>query len=144
MSPPLHTRRHAGLTLIELLVVITVIGILIRVALPSYEQYVLRGHRGQARATLMQAGQWLERAATAQGSYPAAGQIPADLLKVEGARYTVAVATTATSFTLTATPVGRQAADVCGTFRLDQTGARSQIQVAGQPVPRSPDECWAR
>lgn len=139
-----HPGRQTGLTLIELLVVVTVLGVLLKVALPSYEQYVLRGHRGQARATLMQVGQWLERVATAQGTYPAAAQIPADLLKVEGSRYTVTVLTTATTFVLTATPSGRQAADACGTFWLDHTGARSQVQVVGQAVPASADECWSR
>lgn len=139
-----HPGHQTGLTLIELLVVVTVLGVLLKVALPSYEQYVLRGHRGQARATLMQVGQWLERAATAQGTYPAAAQIPADLLKVEGSRYTVTVLTTATTFVLTATPSGRQAADACGTFWLDHTGARSQVQVVGQAVPASADECWSR
>ena len=139
-----HPGHQTGLTLIGLLVVVTVLGVLLKVALPSYEQYVLRGHRGQARATLMQVGQWLERAATAQGTYPAAAQIPADLLKVEGSRYTVTVLTTATTFVLTATPSGRQAADACGTFWLDHTGARSQVQVVGQAVPASADECWSR
>lgn len=144
MTPTLAPDREAGMTLIELLVVLTVLGILLAVALPSYEQYVLRGHRGQARATLMQAGQWLERAATAQGTYPASAQVPVDLLKVEGSRYTVTAVTTATTFTLTAIPSGRQATDGCGTFRLDHTGARTQLQVAGQPPPLSADECWSR
>jgi len=120
------------------------LGVLLQVAMPSYEQYVLRGHRGQARATVLQAGQWLERAATAQGTYPAAAQVPADLLRVEGGRYTVVVATTTTSFTITATPSGRQATDGCGTFQVDHTGARSQLQVVGQPLPLTSDECWSR
>ncbi|MGC4365233.1 pilus assembly FimT family protein [Hydrogenophaga sp. R2] len=42
------------------------------------------------------------------------------------------------------TPSGRQAADACGTFWLDHTGARSQVQVVGQAVPASADECWSR
>ena len=120
---------------LPLTVAAPVLGVLLKVALPSYEQYVLRGHRGQARATLMQVGQWLERAATAQGTYPAAAQIPADLLKVEGSRYTVTVLTTATTFVLTATPSGRQAADACGTFWLDHTGARSQQQRQDPTAP---------
>ncbi len=144
MSPAPELDREAGMTLIELLVVVTVLGVLLRVAMPSYEQYVLRGHRGQARATLLQVGQWLERAATAQGTYPAAAQIPADLLRVEGARYTVTLATTTTSFTLTATPSGRQITDGCGIFQVDHTGARTQLQVAGQAVPLGTEECWSR
>lgn len=137
-------RTARGVSLLELMVVLTIVAILLRVALPTYEQYVLRGHRSQARTTLLQVGQWLERAATAQGTYPTTSQVPADLLKVEGGRYTVTVATTASSFTLTAVPSGRQAVDVCGSFRIDHTGARSQLQVAGQPLPASAEECWSR
>jgi type IV pilus assembly protein PilE len=144
MKAATERSREAGMTLIELLVVVTVLGVLVGLAMPSYEQYVLRGHRGQARATVLQAGQWLERAATAQGTYPAAAQVPADLLRVEGGRYTVVVATTTTSFTITATPSGRQATDGCGTFQVDHTGARSQLQVVGQPLPLTSDECWSR
>lgn len=144
MRPSDRRGASQGVTLIELLVVLTVLAILLRVALPSYEQYVLRGHRSAARAALLQAGQWLERAATAQGTYPAVSQVPPDLLRVDGDRYTVTVVTTSSSFTLTAVPAGRQAIDACGGFRLDHTGARSQIQVVGQPAPASADECWSR
>lgn len=130
--------------MVELMVVFTIVGILLRLALPAYDQYVLRGHRGQARASLMQVGQWLERAATAQGTYPTVAQIPTDLLKVEGARYTITAVTTSSTFTLTATPSGRQAVDACGIFRLDHTGARSQVQITGQAVPLAADDCWSR
>lgn len=144
MTERLLRCRAGGVTLLELMVVVMVVAILLRLALPAYEQYVLRGHRSQARATLLLVGQWLERAATAQGSYPAASQVPADLLRVEGGRYSVTVVTTTTGFTLTATPVGRQTIDTCGTFRVDHTGARSQIAVPGQPAPAGADECWMR
>lgn len=132
------------MTLVELLIVVALLGVLTQVALPSYSQYVQRGHRAQARATLLLVGQWLERAATAQGTYPPTASVPPELLRVEGGRYTATAVTTTTTFTLTATPIGAQASDACGGFRLDHTGARSQQQVAGQRVPQSAEDCWNR
>ncbi len=59
-----------GFTLIELMIVVAVIVILGTVAVPSYNEYIRGVHRADARAGLLQAQQWLERAATATGSTP--------------------------------------------------------------------------
>ena len=96
-----------GFTLIELMIVVAIVGILSAVAYPSYTEYVRRGHRADARAGLLQAQQWLERAATATGAYPTA--LPATLTWANDStkRYTISIggpATTST-FTLTATPI---------------------------------------
>ena len=58
-------KAQLGFTLIELMIVVAIVGILSAVAYPSYTEYVRRGHRADARAGLLQAQQWLERAATA-------------------------------------------------------------------------------
>eukprot|EP01136_Pigoraptor_vietnamica_P013455 Opistho-1_new@54474 len=105
MKQGLPRSAAQGFTLIEVMIVVAVIGILSAIALPSYNEYVLRSHRANARAALLQAAQWLERAATAQGSYPAAAAIPAGVLAVEGGRYVVTLPVlTAGTYTLRATP----------------------------------------
>jgi type IV pilus assembly protein PilE len=42
-----------GVTLIELMIVIIVVAVLASIAIPSYRQYVLRSHRTEAKAALM-------------------------------------------------------------------------------------------
>lgn len=141
-----HTHSRAlGFTLIEVMIVVGVIGILSAIAFPSYQQYVQRSHRANARAAILQTAQWLERAATAQGAYPAAGAIPAGVLQVEGGRYAITLPVlTAGTFTLRATPNGAQATDRCAIFQMTHAGVRTQVATAAVPAPLTAPECWNR
>ncbi len=138
-------RPNRGFTLIELMITVAVVALLAAVALPSYNEYVMRSHRANARAALLQAAQWMERTATAQGTYPLTAAIPPGVLFVEGGRYNiVAVSTNGIGYTLTATPAPAQSNDRCASFRIDQAGTRAQVPTAEVPVPLGPMECWNR
>lgn len=132
-----------GFTLIELMIVVAIVGILSAVAYPSYTEYVRRGHRADARAGLLQAQQWLERAATATGAYPTT--LPATLTWANDAtkRYTISIGGPATtsSFTLTATPKGAQVGDKCGNFTVTHTGLRGAKGVTTGDIVT---ECWSK
>jgi type IV pilus assembly protein PilE len=99
----------------------------------------MRSQRAQARASLLQAAHWMERAASANGSYPLTADVPASVLQVDGQRYTMTVTSTTQSYTLSAVPLGAQAVDTCGTLTVNHLGVRSvlgAIETAAQ--------CWSR
>ena len=136
-----HIRRlrdsnSQGFTLVELLVCL---GVLASLAWPSYQSLILRSQRAQARASLLQAAHWFERAASANGSYPLANDVPATVLQIDGQRYKMSVTSTAQSYTLSAMPLGTQTADACGTLTINHLGVRS-VQGASQTAA----QCWSR
>jgi type IV pilus assembly protein PilE len=151
-------RIQIGFTLVELMITVAVVGILAAIALPNYTQYVQRSHRSNARNALIQAAQWMERAASSTGAYPVhvappgVSPIPASLLAVDGMRYTVTVPTSSqTTYTFRAIPTTAQAGDPCETLTLDHfnqratlntaaTGARTSANIALQ----SDAQCWQR
>lgn len=141
-----------GFTLIELMIVVAIVGVLTAVAYPSYAEHVRRGHRADARAGLLQAQQWMERAATATGVYPATGSAPYYALPATlhwnadtSKRYTIGFsgAPTAGAYTLIATRKAGtpQATDKCGNFTLTNTGVRGAgPYTSGATL----EECWGR
>lgn len=136
--------RPTGFTLVEVMIVVAVVALLAGIALPSYQEYVRRAHRAHAQATLVQAAQWMERAATVRGTYPLTNQIPADLLRVEGGRYHVVAASDGATYTLTAIPTAGQATDPCAAYRITETGRRSQETVGSLTPSLAEDACWNR
>ncbi|WP_040327863.1 type IV pilin protein [Acidovorax delafieldii] len=136
-----------GFTLIEVMIVVAIVGILSAIAYPSYTEYIRRGHRAEARAALLQAAQWLERAATATGTYPLTASFPNTLTTVPSGRYSVAVAsppasaTAGAAFTLTATPAGGQVGDKCGNYTLTHSGVRG---AASATTGALVTECWSK
>lgn len=139
------TLQHRGFTLIEVMIVVAIVAVLSAIALPSYQEYIRRGHRAEARAALLQAAQWLERAATATGTYPLTASFPTTLTTMQSGRYTVAVASPPASaasgaaFTLTATPAGGQVGDKCGNYTLTHSGVRGAASAASGALVT---ECW--
>jgi len=140
--------RPRGFTLVEAMIVVAIIAILAAVAYPSYLEHVARGKRADAKASLLEMAQWMERQYTVTSTYNTFGDgnpINASRLPVRqsprnGApTYVIGFAAgqpTASTFVLEAVPQGAMAADACGTLTLNNTGVRGS---AGTPA-----KCWDR
>ena len=132
-------RIDSGFTLIELLIALICMALLTSLAWPNYQALVLRSQRAQARVTLLQAAHWMERAASANGHYPTAKDVPPSVLQFDGQHYQLSLTSTTQTFTLSATPLGSQTTDVCGTLVITHLGGRS-VQGASQTAA----SCWGR
>ena len=137
-------RNQGGFTLIEVMIVVVVLGILTAIALPSYQEYVRRGRRAEARAGLLQAAQWLERAATAQGQYlTKVNDFPESLKTVPSNSYDISLpSSNASAYMLQANPKNAQANDKCGGFTLTQSGERGLTSTSTDSNLIT--ECWTR
>jgi type IV pilus assembly protein PilE len=125
-----------GFTLIELLIVMVVASILMMIAVPSYQQSVIKSRRADGRVALNDVAQRLERCYTQFGAYDADDCVIADAVASKDGFYEVTVERDASTYTLTAAPQGAQADDAkCGSLSVDNTGLRS---ADGD----DPDSCW--
>jgi len=68
-------QRQKGFTLIEVMVVVVVIAILASIAIPSYREYVIRGHRRAAQAAMMEIATQQQQYFVANRAYAALGDL---------------------------------------------------------------------
>jgi len=155
MRTPSHPVAARGFTLIELLVVMAIVGILAAVAFPAYLAHVARAQRADARASLLQAVQYMQRFYSANDQFEkdrlgnkVESQMPASLKQSPSdgvAIYQLEIQPTAGSYTLTMAPVagGRMATDKCGKFQINAVGLRNNIGPAGTDLtPAERQACW--
>ncbi len=132
----MNTSTQRGITLIELMTVLVIVSILAAIAIPSYSSYMRRSHRAEAKTSLLENAQFLERNFTVTNSYAVDGEdepvedtsLPVQRTPKDGGavKYDIHVEAATTSFTLTAVPKADSMMDddSCGTLSITNTGVK--------------------
>ena len=121
-------RSNSGFTLIELMIVIIIVSVLMAVALPAYQNQVIRGHRSAAKGEMLELANREQQFLLANRTYTNtaadfAYTLPADV----AARYSFDISTVSASgipfFEITFTALGAQTKD--GWLSINSEGTKA-------------------
>lgn len=117
-----------GFTLIELMIAVGIVAILLRFAIPSYKEYVLKGNRRAAQAQMMDLANREQQFLLANKSYADTTAMTSSgfALPSEVSRYysfQITTAGTPPAYTITFSATGSQSSD--GTLTLNSEGTKS-------------------
>lgn len=118
---------NGGFSLIELIVTVAIIGILMAIAMPSYNQYLIRANKAAAKAVLMEVASRQEQYMMNAGSYGTLAQlnytVPAEVSSKFDITLTTGSNTASTVVALQGLPI----------FTISASGKAGTIQ-AGYPA----------
>lgn len=146
-------KRFQGFSLTELMIAVVIVAVLASVAIPSYQDSVRRARRADAKTTLLEASQWMERFYTENNRYDqnlggTAVALPTSLAsspKEGTTKYYnlsfVSGSLAQNAYTLRAVPISTtdQNNDQCKTLTLTNLGVKG---LSGSSA--SVDDCWGR
>lgn len=139
-------RTAKGFTLLELMVVLAIVGVLYAVVSPRYQQFVLRSHRAEGQALLVDAAARQARYHAQNHQYVTQQadvghlQLPrtsgSEVTSPSG-MYRLDIGSGDGGYLLQAVPLGTQQADsLCASLLLDGTGNH------GSTGTGAVSECW--
>lgn len=127
----------------ELMVTIAILGIIVAIALPSFNEQVRKSRRSEALQGLSELQLRQERWRSNHASY-SDGTLTFGALPTSDYYDFAVTANTATDAAMTATPKGAQAGDSCGTYtlRIDNDDNSAPSGRVDKTVSTSAARCW--
>ena len=149
MGTVMLIKGQSGFTLVELLIVVAIIGVLSAIAIPAYQNSVLRSGRAEAKGELLNVASDQERFFSSNNTFStdATPLITTDgtTRTTQNALFVITVAACGggaitNCFIATATAQNAQLGDDCDTLTITNTGVRG----ASGTGSASTEECWQR
>ena len=129
--------KLTGFSLLELVIVLAVIGVLLTLAVPSYQRYTQRTHRAEAIRLMLAIADCQERVRASTGFFDTSRCAEGPGSDSHELRIEPPDSTASLEFTIIAEPrPGWE--DSCGNLSLDQAGTRG---ISGDEATLS--KCWS-
>ena len=125
-----------GFSLLELVIVLAVIGVLLTLAIPSYQRYTQRVHRAEAIRMMLAVADCQERIRASTGFYDTSSCGEGFNSDYHELRIEPPGSTASLEFTIVA-QLRQGSDDDCGNLSLDQTGSRG---ISGNQA--TVNKCW--
>jgi type IV pilus assembly protein PilE len=129
------TPRQAGFTLIEVMIVVAIIGILAAVALPAYDDYVIRARLTEATDALSTLRAEKEQFYQDNRSY----QRSPCRMDLQSFAITCDPAETDSTYTIVATGSGKMAGFI---YTINQAGVRATVSTGPRWGSQTSARCW--
>ncbi len=139
-------KNNTGFTLLELMVSVLIIGVLMAMAVPQYNNYINRSNRTAMQADLMRIASALERVRTVQLTYANAKLTDANIYGSD--KYPVGSTGTGVLYNLTLGPSNSAAtvqtvsADITTTWEISAVPANRQAKDGMMKLNSLGQSCW--
>lgn len=135
-----NRKNDLGFSLLELMIVVGIIAIISAIAFPSYSRYILKSRRSEAMTNLVKFQAAYEEYNAQNNTYPASNTLPPAITPIPSTTYySYTSATTASSYTITATAIAgksqvkdKEGAVACSTMTINNVGTQT------------PAACWVQ
>lgn len=133
-------KKIVGFTLIEMMIVVAIIGILTAIAYPSYVDYLYKGSRAEAMASLLDIANRQEQFYADNHQYATSLSDLGVTNKSDSGLFTLSLTANTTTFSVTANPLAHPATkdQLCTSFKIDELGKKTATGSGGN------NTCWNR